>query len=151
MPGSACRDFGPDVPQAKPGEPFGRPVDPDPTGGYYQPLTLFVGDEVAVAQARIACGVAGAPSEDVVTFRQRYHFNANPEIGEVHVDGKVAATDPVAVGRGARIAISVSWPACPAADTCGDAICGPDETREACPNDCARPGGCGGAERYLWF
>src|SRR5207302_4374953 len=51
MPVSACRDFGPEVPQAKPGEPDGRPVDP--TGGYYQPVSLFLGSDVAVDQSRV--------------------------------------------------------------------------------------------------
>lgn len=152
MPSAACKDFGPEVPQAKPGEPFGRPVDPDPTGGYYQPVTLQVDDDIAVAQARIACGVAGAPSEDVVTFRQRYHANENPTIVTVRVAGNVAAPDaPVAVERGAHVDLTIEWPACPAPDVCGDGICGPDETRQDCAQDCGKPRGCQGAERYLWF
>ncbi len=155
MPTSACRDFGPDVPQAKPGEPYGRPVDPDPTGGYYQPVSLFLGGgDVSVAQARVACGVAGAASEDVVTFRQRYHPNENPRVSAVRADGAPAdESTPVRVAPGATVTVSVDWPACPLADACGDGICGPDETRASCMQDCggAAPRGCDGAERYLWF
>jgi hypothetical protein len=154
MPATACRDFGPEVPQAKPGEPYGRPVDPDPTGGYYQPVSVFLGSDVSVDQARVACGVAGASSEDVVTFRQRYHPNENPRIAAVSVDGAPAQEDtPVRVAPGAHVSVSVEWPACPDADACGDGVCGADETRASCTNDCsgAAPKGCDGAERYLWF
>ena len=35
---SACQLFGPSLPEAMNGEPAGRPVDPDPTGGFYQPV-----------------------------------------------------------------------------------------------------------------
>jgi hypothetical protein len=155
MPASACRDFGPEVPQPKPGEPFGRPVDPDPTGGYYQPVTLQVGAAVSVDQARVACGVAGAPSEDVVTFRQRYHANENPAVGALIVDGAPVSDDasaaPPSVHRGARVKVEIEWPPCPDVDACGDGVCGPDESGEACADDCGKPKGCTGAERYLWF
>ena len=156
MPTSACRDFGPEVPTAKPGEPYGRPVDPDPTGGYYQPLTLFVGGadgEIAVATTRVACGVSGASSDDVIAFRQRYHANENPRLDVMTIGGVVVtpSSAPVPVTRGTRVRIHVGWPACPSVDGCGDAICGPDETRADCAADCGKPAGCMGAERYLYF
>jgi hypothetical protein len=152
IPNSACRDFGPEVPQAKPGEPYGRPVDPDPTGGYYLPVSVFVGSEVAVATARLACGVAGAPSEDVAAFRQRYHANANPAIARITVDGAAVADGAsVTVPAGSHTAVRVEWPACPVVDACGDGVCGPDESKQSCADDCATPKGCGGAERYLFF
>src|SRR5688572_16291201 len=34
----ACSSFGPRRPTAEAGQPAGRPVDPDPTGGFYQPI-----------------------------------------------------------------------------------------------------------------
>jgi hypothetical protein len=156
MPPSACRDFGPEVPTAKPGEPYGRPVDPDPTGGYYQPLTLFVGGpdgQIAVDTSRIACGVAGASSDDVIAFRQRYHVNENPRLGVVSIAGEVVTAEgaPVVVARAARVKLHVGWPTCPAVDVCGDGICGPDEARVDCPSDCGKPAGCMGAERYVFF
>jgi hypothetical protein len=156
MPSTACRDFGPEVPQSKPGEPYGRPVDPDPTGGYYQPVSVFLdGVGAAVDQARVGCGVAGASSEDVVTFRQRYHANANPRVAAVRVDGAPAddPTMPVHVALGGRVTVTVEWPGCPLADVCGDGTCGPDETLASCVQDCGGPApkGCEGAERYLWF
>lgn len=158
MPTSACRDFGPEVPTAKPGEPYGRPVDPDPTGGYYQPLTLFLGGgdaDVSVDSTRISCGVAGASSDDVIAFRQRYHGNQNPRVDLLQIDGSDvpadATTPPRAVARGAHVTFHVAWPACPPIDTCGDAVCGPDESRLDCAADCTTPVGCAGAERYLYF
>lgn len=156
MPGSACRDFGPEIPTPKTGEAYGRPVDPDPTGGYYQPVSLFVGApdaEPAVQGVRISCGVAGAPSEDVVTFRQRYHANENPAIASVTIGGVPVTDAPFVTAPNARLDVRVSWPACPAVDACGDGICGPDESRLGCPADCggAKPKGCAGAERYLAF
>jgi hypothetical protein len=158
MPTSACRDFGPEVPTAKPGEAYGRPVDPDPTGGYYQPLTLFLGSgdaEISVDTTRISCGVAGAPSDDVILFRQRYHANQNPRVDRLDLDGAEVSADatvpPRAFARGARAAFRVAWPACPAIDACGDGVCGPDESRLDCAADCEKPVGCAGAERYLYF
>ncbi|MDB5219869.1 MAG: hypothetical protein JWO86_7796 [Myxococcaceae bacterium] len=158
MPSSACRDFGPEVPTAKPGESYGRPVDPDPTGGYYQPLTLFLGGgdgDVSVDTTRISCGVAGASSDDVIVFRQRYHANQNPRIDGIQIDGVEFPADatapPRAIARGAHVAFHVVWPTCPAVDACGDGVCGPDESRLDCAADCAMPVGCAGSERYLYF
>ncbi len=158
MPTSACRDFGPDVPTAKPGESYGRPVDPDPTGGYYQPVTLFVSaaePDVSVQTARIACGVAGASSDDVIAFRQRYHPNQNPHIDVLQADGAELSSDeaalPRAVARGARVIFHAAWPSCPANDVCGDGVCGPAESALDCQADCAKPRGCAGAEQYLYF
>ncbi|RYE89948.1 MAG: hypothetical protein EOO75_10955, partial [Myxococcales bacterium] len=47
LPTDACRLFGPDRPDPKPGEPAGRPVDPDLSGGYYAPLRAALGAEQA--------------------------------------------------------------------------------------------------------
>ncbi|HEX3594926.1 MAG TPA: hypothetical protein VHU80_07490, partial [Polyangiaceae bacterium] len=45
VPREACSLFGPNPPPPKPGETGGRPADPDPTGGYYQPVVAFLGNE----------------------------------------------------------------------------------------------------------
>ena len=42
IPAIACRQFGPEVPEVMGNETPGRPVDPDATGGYYQPVSLFI-------------------------------------------------------------------------------------------------------------
>lgn len=155
LPTDACRNFGPEVPTAKPGEPYGRPVDADPTGGYYQPVTFVAGggadDVVSVETTRISCGVSGASSDDVVGYRQRYHANENPEVASILVDGTPASDAPLAVDRGQRLHLRVTWAECPDVDVCGDGVCGPDETRSSCVADCGKPQGCRGAERYVAY
>lgn len=159
MPDDACRNFGPEVPPPKAGEDPGRPVDPDLTGGYYQPVRAFgAADRVRaeIAQVRISCGVFGASAEQAADFRAHYHPNGNPEISAITVDGASALeAQPPKVAAGAQVTIAVAWPACPATDACGDGICGPDETRAGCASDCATPSTaaktCAGAERYAYF
>ena len=134
---TACRQFGPDVPQAKIGEPSGRPVDPDATGGYYQPLRVTLssdnGDTVTLGRARLTCGLTGATSEQLADFKSRYRANANPAIDALTVAGGtlVAAEgtgEPAVVAPGAHVALRVSW------TECGD-----------------RTKDCGGAETYAVF
>jgi hypothetical protein len=157
MPDDACRAFGPEVPPPKAGEDPGRPVDPDLTGGYYQPVRAFGASgrvKAEIAQVRISCGVFGASAEQAADFRAHYHPNENPDIASITIDGAPAGTAaPVRVKAGSVVAVVVSWPACPSVDACGDGICGPDETRAGCPGDCsgASVRGCTGAERYAYF
>ena len=44
LPMDACRLFGPSLPEPMNGEPAGRPVDPDPTGGFYVPISVTLLD-----------------------------------------------------------------------------------------------------------
>lgn len=122
---TACREFGPDVPQAKMGEPAGRPVDPDLTGGYYTPLRLALsgasGDALTLERERIACGLAGATSEQLVDYKKRYRPNVNPEIDSlasegapVPLEGAGAAT----VAAGARVTLRASWATCDPTKEC---------------------------------
>jgi hypothetical protein len=82
IPNNACRLFGPEVPPPKPGEMYGRPVDPDPTGGYYQPVRVLVGDGSiqGIATVRIACGIGTASPDAILDFQKNYVTNKNPEI-----------------------------------------------------------------------
>jgi hypothetical protein len=121
LPEQACRLFGPQIPQPKPGEPFGRPTDPDSTGGYYQPIRIRVADLSAIAMERISCGITGASPEDTQDFNARYKPNTNPEIANVDV--------PPSIARGSVAHLTVSWVACPDGD----------------------PASCTGAERYLQY
>ncbi len=68
VPTEACRQFGPDVPPAQTGESPGRPVDPDSTGGYYQPVRLVAGDQIAVGLVRITCDVPGATPDQLTAL-----------------------------------------------------------------------------------
>jgi len=127
VPDQACRFFGPQVPPPKMGEPFGRPVDPDPTGGYYQPIRVSLLGLVAVAADRVACGITGASPTDIQDFNARYKLNRNPEITSLTIAGAEAMRATVAVNTTATIA--VSWPDCPGTD----------------------PAECTGAEHYLQY
>ncbi|MCW5807861.1 MAG: hypothetical protein KIT31_36245, partial [Deltaproteobacteria bacterium] len=128
VPPTACRQFGPDAPDPVPGEAPGRPVDPDGTGGFYQPVRVRAGDEHALDQVRIRCGLPGATPAQAAELRAGYTPNANPEIAAMLVGGVdvVAAAAPVAADAGRTVELALRWPAC-----------------EAAP--------CGGSEPYLWF
>lgn len=152
VPADACRLFGPEPPPATPGEPSGRPVDPDPSGGYYQPIVLAPpGDASTLLQLRIACGLAGATQQQAAEFRRRYQPNLAPEVAALGRAGGPAQPEdlPLVVTAGESVALRVRWPTCPEDPVCGDGVCGPDEGVEACPGDCGGAPGCGGAETYL--
>ncbi len=109
LPDDACRLFGPEPPPAMPGEPSGRPVDPDPTGGYYQPiLGLFDEGELNLLKVRLACGLAGATQAQAADYTARYRRNVAPAVAEFGiVDGSVS------VGAGEPIDLRVRWADCP--------------------------------------
>lgn len=154
LPETACQLFGPQRPDPKPGEPSGRPVDPDPTGGYYQPVTAWLGSTAVLGAVRLGCTLRD------VEFNRRYRPNENPALAAfdaVRADGSVVTFDgetPVTLAPSERVKLRASWVECPAADVCGDGICGPDEDQTSCMDsgdDCAIPHGCTGAERYVYF
>jgi hypothetical protein len=162
IPAIACRQFGPEVPEVTGNETPGRPVDPDATGGYYQPVSLFVPTSSGVTSAlygtRISCGLAEGSSDVANDYLARYHLNVNPAVASlviVNAGGAPLATDPggasntVAVGQ--SVDLEVAWATCPLSDTCGDGICGAEESLASCPADCTTPQGCSGAERYVSF
>ena len=155
----ACRLFGPDPPPAQPGEPAGRIVDPDPTGGYYQPFRVVEPDDDAIvlSEVRLVCGIAGTTQAQASELRQRRRVNDAPRIDtlfaqlEDGTDVLLDETTPLVVRVGETITLEAGWPACPASDVCGDGVCGPDETASSCSEDCRTPRGCAGAERYVRF
>jgi hypothetical protein len=169
LPADGCRQFGPDVPEPMPGQPAGRPVDPDSTGGYYQPVRYVApgktGVFVGIAESRLTCSLAGAFGNVVVDFAARYHGNTNPAVASLllSLTDNPAAGSPVGSGgggdagaatmvrAGARTTLRASWTTCPLTDVCGDHVCGPDETLKTCPADCTKPVGCTGAERFAAF
>jgi hypothetical protein len=117
---TACRAFGPDVPVPDPGQPAGRPVDPDLTGGYYQPLRLVLsgagGDVFTLERSRIACGVVGATAEQLSDFAKRYRPNVNPGVDALVGDGVALVAEgggtPGRLAAGARVTLRASWAAC---------------------------------------
>jgi hypothetical protein len=163
IPLIACKQFGPDVPMVPLGQTPGRPVDPDPTGGYYQPVRLIApeqgADLVGIGETRLACGLAEASPDVLEQFQVRYHANINPAVESLGVVGGTSwetddkATNPVHVGE--RLTLRAAWAACPSKDVCNDGVCGPDETAMNCPDDCMETNtntkviGCTGAERFV--
>lgn len=113
LPKDACRSFGPDRPVPKDGEPAGRPVDPDPTGGFYQPLFVQGAPltEPTLAELRVVCGIGAAPQAAIVGFGERYKRNTNPSPSEI--------VAPATLPAGQRGILRIAWPECPSADACG--------------------------------
>lgn len=149
VPSDACRFFGPDRPPPMDGEPSGRPVDPDATGGYYQPLRIFNPDDdsVALYQARIVCGLPGAGQAITRSFNQRFVENENPAIAELVVtsddDRALAVAGEGAATRvrpGETLELELRWDACDPLPPC-------DEDEE----ECEKPEPCTGAESYIYY
>jgi hypothetical protein len=161
LPTQACALFGPNLPPAEEGQEPGRPVDPDQTGGFNQPVMLGFntgsGDSIVLYEQRILCDLAGVRPQLAAEFRQRYHPNQNPAINGLRItraNGESVLLGPAVeleVDAGEALGLEARWDTCPQSDRCGDGVCGPDESRMSCSEDCAQALGCSGAERYLWF
>jgi hypothetical protein len=158
IPPDACQRFGPLTPPATANGVAGRPVDPDLSGGYHQPIVLGSDGGTALASVRLACGVVGVPSTEAARFGQGYRPNENPEIDRLEITSAPArAIEPGAevvgatVPAGARLDLRVSWAACPVDPVCGDGLCTSGENQSTCAADCrTTPKGCTGGETYLW-
>ncbi|MDB4944609.1 MAG: hypothetical protein JWP97_4143 [Labilithrix sp.] len=127
VPADACSKFGPERPLASvPGQPAGRPADPDATGGYYLPgLVEAAGADEATFSVRLRCGLAGATQADAAAFEQSYTPNQNPVLEEVSLvrgDGAVeqlADGAEAAVAPGELLGVRASWPSCEAPPCAG--------------------------------
>lgn len=161
LPPDGCRRFGPEPPPAEDGQPSGRPVDPDSTGGYDQPVVLRAPEatpRTTLFGLRLACGPSNATQRQSAELRRRYQANVAPTIAavEAEVDGEparlVEADAPLVVAAGASVTWRARFDACPSTPECGDGWCTLDEDADACAADCAgATPGCAGAETYLWF
>jgi hypothetical protein len=160
LPSQVCSLFGPNPPQPMVGEPAGRPVDPDQSGGYKMPVIAALGTnagaEVTLFEQRVYCGLAGVAPDVSVEFATRYHANTNPFISELRVSRATGTTglglgDPLEVSPGEVVELEVTWPTCPTMDSCGDGVCGPDETAQSCAAECQPLRGCAGQERFLQY
>ncbi len=96
VPADACAVFGPTPAPAGPGEPPRRPVDPDLTGGYHQPVRASLGGALAFGRIRLRCGLAGVTAETSRAFRDGYAPNAHPEV-ELDLPGAAAPGETVRV------------------------------------------------------
>jgi len=158
VPRDACSLFGPNPPPPKPGETGGRPVDPDPTGGYYQPVIAFLASEPTLGAVRLNCGVPGLTPDQRVEFGNRYRINENPRVDMLQMGASDVlppddTADAPSVRRGSVIKLTAEWAACPRKAVCGDGICGEREDATSCAADCpaGTSRGCTGAETYAWF
>jgi hypothetical protein len=153
LPANGCRQYGPNPPEAKDGGLPGRPADPDTTGGYYQPVRVVVFDEsqvIAVGQTRLQCDLAGATSEILREFNNRYRPNANPAVdrlvalrgAEEEIAPSPGAANVFAVARGEEVRLRASWAECQPNVPCAD-----DSTTVQCDE----PPPCAGAEGYVVF
>lgn len=106
VPLDGCRIFGSETPPPQPGQPPIRPVDPDSTGGYFQPfrITTEPSSLAAFGRVRISCPLAEAPVEAVQAFVQRYVRNQNPAVDSLMID-------PAEVIAGQTVTVRVSWAA----------------------------------------
>lgn len=141
LPSDACRLFGPSRPEPKEGEPAGRPVDPDATGGYYEPVAVRVeaGKDLAVGTIRVACPLPAVTQAQAIEFSARYRPNRNPELANLELrrgsDSITLTPEPagtearIELSPGERVTLRAEWPAC-----------------EGEPD-----GKCTGAESYAWF
>jgi hypothetical protein len=115
IPTDACRVFGPDTPQPAAGATPTRPHDPDATGGYYQPISIALGTEVAVGLERVSCDLPDASLAAARAFAALYHPNQNPVIATLSMtlDGAPIAPPPlgdVVIPPGARLHVQATWP-----------------------------------------
>ncbi|HTQ05540.1 MAG TPA: hypothetical protein VMI54_16875 [Polyangiaceae bacterium] len=128
LPSDACELFGPERPEPKPGEPSGRPVDPDVTGGFYQPVLAWIGATPVLGGVRLECPLTGASPDATRDFNARYNPNTNPApvaLEAVHADGTSEVLSdgaPHAFTAGESVELRATLPACdPAAAACGGA------------------------------
>jgi hypothetical protein len=151
LPEDGCTLFGPFTPPPKSGETPSRPVDPDTTGGYYQPLTASLGGALSIGSVRIDCGIQRAGQQALLSYNEQYRPNENPRLASVSRRGETAPL--LSVGAGSRVELTATWPECPGEPVCGDGICGAFEDRANCRDDCAVdvPRGCTGAEPYVFY
>jgi hypothetical protein len=146
-----CRSFGPLRPTPKPGEPAGRPVDADVTGGFYQPVVGTLEDSIALGAVRIACDPINVNRDQALEYKQRYRANEAPRIANVTLAGSAVDEDTVAQLPLAPAELRVDWAECPSESECGDGLCTALEDKTTCAEDCTTPKGCTGAEPYVWY
>lgn len=95
LPSDGCLRFGPDTP------PGGfRPRDPDPTGGYYQPVRADAASQVAFGLSRITCKLPTAPTDVARDYDLHYLANQNPTLDDIVLDTVPANSD---------ITLTASW------------------------------------------
>src|SRR4051812_7588163 len=148
LPLDACRLFGPSLPEPMNGEPAGRPVDPDPTGGYYQPVsvTLTASGVTSMGSVRIFCPPSGLDQQQAAEFNESYRNNQSPSIDLLSARSESGESLPIPgepdklpVAANQVLNLEASWHACPHSSVCGDGVCGAREDKSNCAEDCSTP------------
>jgi hypothetical protein len=155
----ACSLFGPNAPPPENGMKGGRPVDPDATGGFYQPVVAFLGGEPTLGMVRLDCGLPLAPREALIEYNSRHKPNGNPALSLLALQDGSASTDlepdeataSADVPLGGTVTLRAEWQRCPREAACEDGICSEGEDVTSCAADCTTPVSCTGAETYSWY
>jgi hypothetical protein len=153
----ACKLFGPQRPSPLGSEGAGRPVDPDVTGGFYQPFAARFGEAISLGAVRIDCDLANVDRDDAIAYRERYRVNENPQLAavlRVSDAGFEAWSDrePLVLRPRQRLPLRATWNECSTESTCGDGLCTAHEDQASCAEDCSGElRGCTGSEPYVWF
>jgi len=151
----ACRLFGPIAPPPENGMKGGRPVDPDATGGFYQPVVAFLGDQPTLGMVRLDCGLPLAPPEATIEYNSLHKPNGNPAVSRLSLgDTELepgGATASAVVPPGQTVTLRADWQECPRDAACEDGICSEGEDATSCAADCTTPVSCTGAETYSWY
>jgi hypothetical protein len=115
VPMEACALFGPDTPPSMPGEPPLRSADPDPTGGYRQPIRVKSDDPTILAfgHERIHCSLAGAPLDILSDYQARYTFNQNPALASISASigggGEQELESLGTIAPGSQVSLRALW------------------------------------------
>ena len=132
-------------------------MDPDDTGGFYQPVLVGPRDQAPTfGRVRLSCGLTGLSPDESRAYRLGHRRNENPSVATLVAtvgDSRFELEEggSFSVRPGSKVNFDVSWSDCPREASCGDQVCSPGEERVACPEDCREPGGCAGAETYAVF
>jgi hypothetical protein len=124
LPAKVCQLFGPERPDPKAGEPSGRPVDPDSTGGFYQPVLSWLDSTAVLGAIRLDCPLSGATREATVAYNERHRANQNPELEAfelVRSDGNSAelgAEEVPVLAPGEQVRLRARFGDCVDAETC---------------------------------
>jgi hypothetical protein len=146
-----CKSFGPLRPPPTAGEPAGRPVDPDVTGGFHQPIVGSLGGAFTLGTVRIACDPANVNRDQALEYKELYRANEAPRIANVTLRGEAISEDRATELLLGPAPLSVDWDECPTESECGDGLCTAREDKTTCAEDCTTPSGCTGAEPYVWY
>ncbi len=119
---NVCAIFGPQTPPVMKGQPPTRPADPDPTGGFYQPVRAVwqATGLVAFALERVTCRLANAPPDVATEYATKYTANQNPSLADLlvasgddvttlYAAGQTAAPAPATIRAGQKTLLQADF------------------------------------------